>query len=49
MTLEILSEKEARIRPAGQGQSEPNQFPTLHPPEYGPWRAEAQAVFSSLV
>ncbi|GAB1284876.1 Fer-1-like protein 5 [Apodemus speciosus] len=34
MTLEMLSEKEAQIRPAGRGQSEPNQFPTLHPPEY---------------
>nr|XP_020021559.1 fer-1-like protein 5 [Castor canadensis] len=32
MTLEILSEKDALIRPAGRGQSEPNQFPTLHPP-----------------
>uniref|UniRef100_A0A8C0NM80 C2 domain-containing protein n=1 Tax=Canis lupus familiaris TaxID=9615 RepID=A0A8C0NM80_CANLF len=32
MTLEILSEKEALIRPAGRGQSEPNQYPTLHPP-----------------
>ncbi|KAF6103374.1 fer-1 like family member 5 [Phyllostomus discolor] len=32
MTLEILSEKEALIRPTGRGQSEPNQFPTLHPP-----------------
>ncbi|XP_024427595.2 fer-1-like protein 5 [Desmodus rotundus] len=32
MTLEILSEKEALMRPAGRGQSEPNQFPTLHPP-----------------
>lgn len=29
----MLSEKEALIRPAGQGQSEPNQFPTLHAPE----------------
>ncbi|XP_021053268.1 fer-1-like protein 5 [Mus pahari] len=33
MTLEMLSEREALIRPAGRGQSEPNQFPTLHPPE----------------
>ncbi|XP_012666478.1 fer-1-like protein 5 [Otolemur garnettii] len=32
MTLEILSEKEALIKPAGRGQSEPNQYPTLHPP-----------------
>nr|XP_003471747.2 fer-1-like protein 5 [Cavia porcellus] len=32
MTLEVLSEKEALTRPAGQGQSEPNQYPTLHPP-----------------
>ncbi|XP_036080949.1 fer-1-like protein 5 [Rousettus aegyptiacus] len=32
MTLEILTEKEALIRPAGRGQSEPNQYPTLHPP-----------------
>nr|XP_012642367.1 fer-1-like protein 5 isoform X2 [Microcebus murinus] len=32
MTLEILSEREALIRPAGRGQSEPNQYPTLHPP-----------------
>ncbi|XP_072807511.1 fer-1-like protein 5 isoform X3 [Vicugna pacos] len=32
MTLEILTEKEALIKPAGQGQSEPNQYPTLHPP-----------------
>ncbi|KAG8509687.1 Fer-1-like protein 5, partial [Galemys pyrenaicus] len=32
MTLEILSEKNALIRPAGRGQSEPNQYPTLHPP-----------------
>uniref|UniRef100_A0A8C6QPE9 Fer-1 like family member 5 n=1 Tax=Nannospalax galili TaxID=1026970 RepID=A0A8C6QPE9_NANGA len=32
MTLEILSEQEALIRPAGRGQSEPNQYPTLHPP-----------------
>ncbi|XP_076413608.1 fer-1-like protein 5 isoform X1 [Peromyscus maniculatus bairdii] len=32
MTLEMLSEREALIRPAGRGQSEPNQFPTLHPP-----------------
>ncbi|XP_051008619.1 fer-1-like protein 5 [Acomys russatus] len=32
MTLEMLPEKEALIRPAGRGQSEPNQFPTLHPP-----------------
>ncbi|XP_041511848.1 fer-1-like protein 5 [Microtus oregoni] len=32
MTLEILPEREALIRPAGRGQSEPNQFPTLHPP-----------------
>nr|AGE83049.1 fer-1-like 5 protein [Mus musculus] len=33
MTLEMLSEREALIRPAGRGQSEPNQFPMLHPPE----------------
>ncbi|XP_019065151.1 fer-1-like protein 5 isoform X2 [Fukomys damarensis] len=32
MTLEVLSEKEALARPAGQGQSEPNQYPMLHPP-----------------
>ncbi|KAI5929400.1 Fer-1-like protein 5 [Manis javanica] len=32
MTLEILSEKDALIKPAGRGQSEPNQYPTLHPP-----------------
>ncbi|ELV11536.1 Fer-1-like protein 5 [Tupaia chinensis] len=32
MTLEILSEKEASIKPAGRGQSEPNQYPTLQPP-----------------
>ncbi|KAL1771885.1 fer-1 5 [Sigmodon hispidus] len=32
MTLEMLPEREALIRPAGRGQSEPNQFPTLHPP-----------------
>lgn len=32
MTLEVLTEKEALARPAGQGQSEPNQYPTLHPP-----------------
>uniref|UniRef100_A0A8C9ANG7 Fer-1 like family member 5 n=1 Tax=Prolemur simus TaxID=1328070 RepID=A0A8C9ANG7_PROSS len=32
MTLEMLSEKEALIKPAGRGQSEPNQYPTLHPP-----------------
>ncbi|XP_035308371.1 fer-1-like protein 5 isoform X2 [Cricetulus griseus] len=32
MTLEILTEKEALIRPAGRGQSEPNEFPKLHPP-----------------
>uniref|UniRef100_A0A8D1A3V6 Fer-1 like family member 5 n=2 Tax=Sus scrofa TaxID=9823 RepID=A0A8D1A3V6_PIG len=32
MTLEILTEKEALIKPAGRGQSEPNQYPTLHPP-----------------
>uniref|UniRef100_A0A8C7BKZ9 Fer-1 like family member 5 n=1 Tax=Neovison vison TaxID=452646 RepID=A0A8C7BKZ9_NEOVI len=32
MTLEILSEKEALIKPAGRGQSDPNQYPTLHPP-----------------
>ncbi|XP_027988522.2 fer-1-like protein 5 [Eptesicus fuscus] len=32
MTLEILSEEEALIRAAGRGQSEPNQYPTLHPP-----------------
>ncbi|XP_040849283.1 fer-1-like protein 5 [Ochotona curzoniae] len=32
MTLEILSQKEALIKPAGRGQSEPNQYPTLHPP-----------------
>ncbi|XP_021565491.1 fer-1-like protein 5, partial [Carlito syrichta] len=32
MTLEVLSEKEALIKPAGRGQSEPNQYPTLHPP-----------------
>ncbi|XP_060043508.1 fer-1-like protein 5 [Erinaceus europaeus] len=33
MTLEILSEKDALIKPAGRGQSEPNQYPTLRPPE----------------
>nr|KAF6301287.1 fer-1 like family member 5 [Pipistrellus kuhlii] len=32
MTLEILSEEEALIRAAGRGQSEPNQYPTLHAP-----------------
>ncbi|XP_061067067.1 fer-1-like protein 5 [Eubalaena glacialis] len=32
MTLEILKEKEALIKAAGRGQSEPNQYPTLHPP-----------------
>ncbi|XP_016074714.1 PREDICTED: fer-1-like protein 5 [Miniopterus natalensis] len=32
MTLEMLSEKEALIRPAGRGHSEPNQYPILHPP-----------------
>uniref|UniRef100_A0A8C6CT22 Fer-1 like family member 5 n=1 Tax=Moschus moschiferus TaxID=68415 RepID=A0A8C6CT22_MOSMO len=32
MTLEILTEKEALIKAAGRGQSEPNQYPTLHPP-----------------
>ncbi|XP_055462731.1 fer-1-like protein 5 [Psammomys obesus] len=32
MSLEMLPEREALIRPAGRGQSEPNQFPTLHPP-----------------
>ncbi|XP_062065881.1 fer-1-like protein 5 isoform X1 [Lepus europaeus] len=32
MTLEVLSQKEALIKPAGRGQSEPNQYPTLHPP-----------------
>ncbi|MBZ3885416.1 Fer-1-like protein 5 [Sciurus carolinensis] len=32
MTLEILTDKEALIRPAGRGQSEPNQYPKLHPP-----------------
>lgn len=32
MTLEMLSEKEALIRPVGRGHSEPNQYPILHPP-----------------
>ncbi|XP_004633299.1 fer-1-like protein 5 isoform X1 [Octodon degus] len=32
MTLEVLSEKEALARPAGRGQSDPNQYPTLYPP-----------------
>ncbi|XP_075418791.1 fer-1-like protein 5 [Tenrec ecaudatus] len=32
MTLEMLTANEAFLRPAGRGQSEPNQYPTLQPP-----------------
>ncbi|XP_045139771.1 fer-1-like protein 5 [Echinops telfairi] len=32
MTLEMLTVNEAFLRPAGRGQSEPNQYPTLQPP-----------------
>ncbi|KAM9212099.1 LOW QUALITY PROTEIN: fer-1-like protein 5 [Dugong dugon] len=32
MTLEMLTEEEASLKPAGRGQSEPNQYPTLQPP-----------------
>ena len=33
MTLEILKEEEAKAKPAGHGQSSPNQYPTLDKPE----------------
>ncbi|KAF6270415.1 fer-1 like family member 5 [Rhinolophus ferrumequinum] len=49
MTLEILSEKEALIRPAGRGQSEPNQYPTLHPPLHtNPMLTWFQSPFRNL-
>ncbi|XP_076990834.1 fer-1-like protein 5 [Tamandua tetradactyla] len=32
MTLEVLTQKEALIKPAGRGRAEPNQYPKLHPP-----------------
>ncbi|KAM6185251.1 fer-1-like protein 5 [Rhynchocyon petersi] len=32
MTLEILTEKEALLKPAGRGRSEPNQYPVLQEP-----------------
>ncbi|XP_023396913.2 LOW QUALITY PROTEIN: fer-1-like protein 5 [Loxodonta africana] len=32
MTLEMLTEDEAALKPAGRGQSEPNRYPTLQPP-----------------
>ncbi|XP_049640551.1 fer-1-like protein 5 [Suncus etruscus] len=32
MTLELLTEKDALLKPVGRGQSEPNQYPTLYPP-----------------
>ena len=33
MTLEILKDEEAKAKPAGRGQSSPNQYPTLDKPE----------------
>ncbi|XP_055985030.1 fer-1-like protein 5 [Sorex fumeus] len=32
MTLEVLTEKDALLKPTGRGHSEPNQYPTLYPP-----------------
>ena len=32
MTLEILDEEEAKAKPVGRGQSDPNQYPTLDKP-----------------
>ncbi|XP_037663567.1 fer-1-like protein 5 [Choloepus didactylus] len=32
MTLEMLTQKDALLKPVGRGRAEPNQFPKLHPP-----------------
>ncbi|XP_058134096.1 fer-1-like protein 5 [Dasypus novemcinctus] len=32
MTLEMLTHKDAEVKPAGRGRTEPNQYPKLHPP-----------------
>lgn len=34
LELEILTEEEAKQRPAGRGREEPNQNPKLDPPKY---------------
>ena len=34
MEIELLTEDEARERPAGRARDEPNQHPTLEPPKY---------------
>lgn len=36
LELEILTEEEAKNRPAGRGQEEPNQNPKLDPPKFVP-------------
>ena len=33
MTLEIVNDEEAELRPAGQGREEPNMNPVLEPPK----------------
>ncbi len=33
LELEILTEEEARQRPAGRGREEPNENPKLEPPQ----------------
>ena len=33
LELEILTEEEARERPAGRGREEPNENPKLEPPQ----------------
>jgi len=34
MEMEIIPEKEAEERPAGEGRDEPNMHPKLDPPKY---------------
>lgn len=34
MSLEIVSEADADVRPAGKGRDEPNMNPKLDPPKY---------------
>lgn len=34
MSLEIVSEEDTDVRPAGKGRDEPNMNPKLDPPKY---------------
>lgn len=50
MTLEIVTEEEAELKPAGQGRDEPNMNPPLDPPKWVwyTWFLSIQRIYFSI-